>query len=125
MKAKKRLELAGALVILAVLIIIGTWFFYHEEGWSWVNSFYFTVMTVTTVGYGDLVPTHDLSKIITAFYSMISIPLVIFALGTIAKRYFEDRILGVEKRISLLLNREENLEKDVEEVIEDEKKLTN
>jgi len=118
---KKNLDLISAVVILMILIVIGVWFFNYEEGWGWVNSFYFTVMTVTTVGYGDLVPTHDVSKIVTSIYSMVSIPLVIIALGVIARNYFEKRILGIENRITELLSREKVIEEDVEKELAKDK----
>lgn len=117
---KNKADLLAAFMILFVLILFGVWYFQYEEGWNWVNSFYFTVMTITTVGYGDLVPTHDISKIITAFYALISIPLVIFALGTIAKAYFEERLTKIEHRMAEMLTREKTLEEDLEEVIHED-----
>jgi hypothetical protein len=100
-----------------VLIFIGVFYFQYEEGWTLVDSFYFTVMTLTSVGYGDFVPTHDMSKIVTALYSMVSIPLAVFALGVIAKTYFEERISSIENRMSEILTREKVLEEDVEEAV--------
>lgn len=119
---KATADLLTAFLVLVILIIFGILFFQSQEGWTLIDSFYFTVMTVTTVGYGDLVPTHDMSKIVTAFYSMVSIPLVVFALGVIAKTYFETRISGIENRISEVLTREKVLEDDVEKAVEIEKK---
>ena len=119
---KTTADLIAAFTVLVLLILFGVWYFQHQEGWSLVDSFYFTVMTVTSVGYGDLVPTHDASKIVTAFYSMISIPLVLFALGIIAKNYFEHRISSIENRMSELITREKVIEEDVEEVVKDKLK---
>jgi voltage-gated potassium channel len=121
---KRNADLLTALLVLLILIAFGVWYFQFEEGWTWVDSFYFTVMTITSVGYGDLVPTHDISKIITSFYSLISIPLVIFALGIIAKSYFEERIMRIERRMTEMLTREKVLEEDVEEAM-DNKITTN
>jgi len=126
MKSKlKHGELITAVVVLFILIFLGTWFYTYVENWSWVDSFYFTVMTVTTVGFGDFVPTHDISKIMTSLYSMVSIPLVLLALGILARNYFEGRILHIENRMSEMLTREKKLEENVEEVIDDEKKPRN
>lgn len=119
---KSTADILAALSVLLIIIAFGVWYFRFEEGWSAIDSFYFTVMTMTSVGYGDFVPTHNASKIVTAFYAMVSIPLVIFSLGVIAKSYFEKRIGNIEQRMSEILTREKLLEEDVEEAIDDGKK---
>lgn len=104
----------SVITILIVLFSFGTWFYGRIEGWSTVDSFYFTVMTITTVGFGDFVPSHDFSKIMTAVFSIISIPLVIFCFGVLAKGYFEKRIGSVEHRVTEILSREKEIEREVE-----------
>jgi len=111
---KNWLSLLIALTFLAFLISFGVVYYQFSEGWSSIDSFYFTVMTITSVGYGDLVPTHDVSKLVTAFYSLVSIPVVILAVSVIAKSYFEERISKVEKRMSELIRREKIIEEEVE-----------
>jgi voltage-gated potassium channel len=54
----------------AVMIVIGAAIFHWLEGWSWLDSIYFVVITLTTIGYGDLAPTTPLTKIITIFYGL-------------------------------------------------------
>jgi len=46
--------IGGSLYMLIVLL--GASFAYVEKGWSWSDAFYFTVITVWTVGYGELHP---------------------------------------------------------------------
>lgn len=41
----------------------GTVFFRFVEGWGWIDSYFFTVVTISTVGYGNLVPATALGKI--------------------------------------------------------------
>jgi hypothetical protein len=121
MDMKKRSPYSLLLVAFSIilgLIITGTWFFRISEGWSIVDAFYFTAMTITTVGYGDLVPTHDVSKIITAIYGMISVPLAVFAFGTIIEGYMESRIDRLEKRMQVILAREEKIESELAEKVE-------
>ncbi len=118
---KRTVGIFSVVTILAILFVFGTWFYHNTEGWSKIDAFYFTVMTITTVGFGDLVPTHDFSKIITALFSLFSIPLVIFCFGVLARGYFETRMGHIERRISEMLTREKNLEEDVTEVIDEKK----
>jgi hypothetical protein len=53
-----------------LMIIIGATVYHLLEGWSWLDSFYFVVITLTTIGYGDLAPTTSLTKLITIFYAL-------------------------------------------------------
>lgn len=64
--------------IYAVIIIgVGTALFHWLEGWSWVDSVYFVVITLTTIGYGDFSPTTPLTKLITVFYGLNGVILLL------------------------------------------------
>jgi len=53
-----RIRAHAALVVIAIalssLVVVGTISYHQLEDWSWTESFYFTVCTLTTLGYGDL-----------------------------------------------------------------------
>ena len=66
-----------ALAVAATgLIAAGTVVHRVLEDWSWVDSLYFSVVSVTTVGLGDLVPSSDSSKLFTVFYVMCGVALI-------------------------------------------------
>src|SRR6056297_4264689 len=56
------------LALLASIIASGTVFFRLVEGWSWLDSYFFTVVTLSTVGYGNLVPVTVAGKIGTTVF---------------------------------------------------------
>jgi hypothetical protein len=58
------------------IIALGTWFYAKVEGWRALDALYFTVTTLTTVGYGDFHPTTDAGKIFTIFYIFVGIGLL-------------------------------------------------
>lgn len=51
--------------ILGLQLAVGVLFYRAVEHWTWIDCLYFSVATLTTVGYGDLVPTTDVSKLFT------------------------------------------------------------
>lgn len=63
-------------VAAAVLIATGTVVYHAVEDWSWVDSAYFSVVAVTTVGFGDLSPSTDASKLFTIFYILSGIAII-------------------------------------------------
>ena len=71
--ACKDTEFRALLFLTAVLLISGTVFYVQSEGWGYVDALYFCVMTMSTVGYGDLTPTSNLSKVFTMVYAVTSI----------------------------------------------------
>jgi len=58
------------------VLALGTVVYHVIEGWSWVDSFYFSSVAVTTVGFGDLTPTTSVSKLFTVFYIFSGMTLI-------------------------------------------------
>ena len=78
-------EFRAILVTFLGLLIGGTGFYTTAEGWSLVDSLYFSVMTLTTVGYGDLAPTTDVSKLFTTLYVLAGAGIVVAFINKITE----------------------------------------
>ena len=62
------------LLFFIVVLLVGSTIFYHKtEDWSIIDSLYFSVMTMSTIGYGDFSPTTTLSKVFTIIFTFLSI----------------------------------------------------
>lgn len=72
-------------IIVLVLIGVGTMFYHYYENWSIIDSLYFSTTTMTTVGYGDLHPTSNITKIFTVFYLICSVSVGLYALSYLGK----------------------------------------
>ncbi len=68
-----------------ILIFLGSAIFHWLEDWSWVDSFYFSVISLTTVGYGDFTPTTTLTKILAVFYVLNGVGILLAFLDTAAE----------------------------------------
>lgn len=64
-----------SVAILVSVILSGTLGFYFVEDSvdSLFEGFYFTLATVTTVGYGDIFPTNDVSRVLASFVMLAGI----------------------------------------------------
>jgi len=93
---KKRIRMVT--LALALILLIGTVFYHFYEGFTWVDAFYFTAVTLTTVGYGDIHPTHDLSKIFTVFLAFSGIGLVFYYFSVSAGYYLDMLQNRIERR---------------------------
>lgn len=87
---KTVLKFLGIFSAVIVLFFIGTLAYHQLEGWSYTDSFYFTGVTLTTIGYGDLHPTTDPSKIFTVFFAIAGIGVLLATL-TFLGQYFLQR----------------------------------
>ena len=75
-----------ALFLIVIMILFGGMAFYHTvEGWRWLDAFYFSVTTLTTVGYGDLAPTTDASKIFTIIFIFVGVGIILALINVIAR----------------------------------------
>ncbi|NLI17546.1 MAG: two pore domain potassium channel family protein [Actinomycetales bacterium] len=70
-------ESRPALTWAAVTLLFGMVVYSLLEGWSLLDSLYFSVISLATVGYGDLTPTTSLSKAFTIFYVLNGIGVLL------------------------------------------------
>jgi ABC-type microcin C transport system permease subunit YejB len=76
-------------VIAATIITLvsGTIFYHYVEKWSWLDSYYFCVVTLATVGYGDFVPKTIPGKIFTTFYIFAGVGIITAFISQLMQRW--------------------------------------
>ena len=87
-----------ALISILILIVIGTAGFYFIEGWNVLESFYTTVMTLTTIGYGDFAPKTRGGMLFTVLLVIFGVGTMLYTVGLVAQTM-------VEGRLTMLLGR--------------------
>src|SRR5918995_1682106 len=76
-----------SLALLAVIAILsGTGFYSIVEGLRIVDALYLSVVTLTTVGYGDLAPKTDAGKLFTVVYVLVGIGILLAFVTTLATK---------------------------------------
>jgi voltage-gated potassium channel len=80
-----RSKIYTAIALLIILLVIGVIGFRFMSHYTWVDAFYMTVITITTVGFGEVQPLDDKSKIFTIFLILNSVVIVGYALTIITE----------------------------------------
>ncbi|MDC0584552.1 potassium channel family protein [Bacteroidales bacterium] len=75
------------------ILLNGTIVFHFVEGWRWIDAIYFSVITLTTVGYGDLSPQTDFGKIFSIIYIFVGIGVIFGFINA----FYEHRSEKIEK----------------------------
>lgn len=78
-------------VVAGVLVLTGTLFYRHFEDWTVIEALYFSVVTLTTVGYGDLHPTSAGTQLFTIFYVLTGIGVLVALLASVAQQYIRQK----------------------------------
>lgn len=80
-------EYRDILITTIIIIITGTIAYHYLEGWSYIDSLYFSVVTLTTIGYGDFSPQTDAGKIFTILYIIAGIGMILSFINTVQHHY--------------------------------------
>jgi voltage-gated potassium channel len=99
----KQPETRALLIAATVLLVVGAVFYTRVEHWTVLNAVYFCVVTLGTVGYGDITPTTDLGKLFTIFYIIVGLGIVGGFFATVGRLIYPGLFV---KREKALLGRE-------------------
>jgi len=91
-----------ALSAVVTVVIAGTFIFRYLEDWTFIESLYFTVATITTVGYGDLHPTTDVSRLAAVGLLLLGVTTVLTSLTVLGTRYIHAQEKLLERRLKNL-----------------------
>ena len=80
-----------------VLLLLGSFAFCYLDDLSFVDAFYLTVVTVSTVGYGDLAPSSLYLKIFACFFVPLGVAFVASAIDLVSSRITSAREDELEK----------------------------
>jgi len=127
-------KLLYLLLTAAGTIIIGSFVIFSVESQhpdsqinSMLDAVWWTVATVTTVGYGDIVPVTDTGKIVAIFFMFFGIGTLAIFLSVLGTRFYKRKFEQEEKEIShaqrLILDRMDDLEKNQEKLQKDLKEI--
>lgn len=75
-----------------LVLAIGVVFYHIVESLSWIDSLYFCIITLTTIGYGDIVPKTDIGKLFTSVYVIVGIGIFAAVINYLVKRAAVNRI---------------------------------
>jgi voltage-gated potassium channel len=84
-------EFRGLFSLVVLTLASGTLFYWQVEGWNLLDSLFFSVVTLTTVGYGDLVPATAAARIFTILYIFVGIGIILGFVNAVAERSMEHR----------------------------------
>lgn len=101
-KRKIKHRIFSLLALVIVMLGTGTVIYSHLEGWSFIDSLYFSTVTMTTIGYGDLTPTTPTSKLFTVFFVISGVAVMLYTLSTLGMyylHYFEHHRPAIHENI--------------------------
>jgi voltage-gated potassium channel len=80
--------------LVAATIVIGAAGFRVLERDEWLESFYMSVQTVTTVGYGDLAPRSEAGRLFSIFLMLTGVGTVLYALTILAQSVIQSELVN-------------------------------
>jgi voltage-gated potassium channel Kch len=75
----------GLIGLTGAIILLASGFYMIFEGWNLLDALFFSVATISTVGYGDLVPATFAGRIFTIGFIFVGIGVFVVTAASIAQ----------------------------------------
>ena len=97
----KTRNLIFATIMLTLIVSMGTAGYMILEKWNFLDSLYMTVITLTTVGFGEVHPVNDQGRILTMTILVSGLGVVGYLIGTLTQIVVEGQLLRIMGRKKL------------------------
>jgi len=87
-----------AILLMFAVLMVGVMGYRLISDYSWLEAFYMTVITVTTVGFSEVRPLSDGAKIFTVFLIISSVFIFAFAISVITEYMMSRNSLQILKK---------------------------
>jgi len=114
---KTRIHISTAVILFVVGIIGGAFAYQYIESWTLLNSFYFVVATVTTIGYGDIVPKTSIGKVFTMFYSFFGVGIALYIFSTVNSAIFKKHVGEQVSQLKRDVKKEQQIKEEMKKTI--------
>jgi hypothetical protein len=101
----KQPETRALMLVAGLVFFVGVVFYVNVERWSVVDAIYFCVVTLGTVGYGDITPTTEAGKLFTVIYIIVGLGVIGGFFATLGKLIDPQRLLSL-RGVALDLSKE-------------------
>ena len=87
------------LIALIAIMMLGSFGFMVVEGLSFADAFYFSLVTIATVGYGDIHPATQAGKIMAVFLIVMGVGTFLGVVANVTETVLarRERQVGLEK----------------------------
>ena len=102
----KRPETRALLMLATLVLVVGVVFYMNVEHWTLINAIYFCVVTLGTVGYGDITPTTDAGKLFTIAYIIVGLSVIGGFFATIGRMIDPQKVLSGRAGLGEIVSKE-------------------
>jgi voltage-gated potassium channel len=94
-------------VLLGVVIVYGIAGYSAIEGWNLLDSFYMTIITISTVGYSELHPLSTTGRLFTSTLIVVGVGTMLYGFGVFAETLTDNTFVNYrrERQLERALNR--------------------
>jgi len=97
-----RKKLILTISILIVVLLFGTFGYIVIEKWSFFDALYMTVITLATVGYGEIHPLSFAGRVFTIFLILSGISILLYTVSFITSFFIEGELRQIFRRKKML-----------------------
>jgi voltage-gated potassium channel len=90
-----------SLLSLLLIVLLGTLGYHWLEGWHWFDSLYMTIITLATIGYGEIHPLTTAGRVFTIVLIALGVTAAGFIFTTLTQALVESQLAATFGRRKL------------------------